>query len=517
MLKKWLPGLLGLGGLALLGRVAGFLREVLMASKFGATSVTDAYLTTLILFDLAIAANISIISGTLSYLSGSDNQGKSYSKSLLKLSWISLFVGLAFAFLLFPVVDLIIPYMFDYKQYATQIIISSTKILLVLISFVISCGILSVNIQLKGKLSVPGGLTIFVNGFSILSMFFLSGKFGIISIPIGLIAGIILFFVFQYRLASVKEEYSIHKTDINYIPWLLSTLLVFANLSLPNITSMFERYFALGMIEGTFSHYSYAIKLGLLPLTIFGYAVSTSLLPIQTRYLQENDEESFKKITSYGLLISIVAAGLLISVIFILANPIVKIIYEHGNFTFNDTISTATTLRVYSLGLFPFMISPVLANVFYAKKQTRLLVIIGIISILINVFLLILFTRIIPGSTSLAMAAVISGWINLFLGITILSIKKEFFLNQTNLLTYALILFITIIICLAAYGIFNSILSSNDLIALSKKTTILLFAVISLLISTCYLIFTWLAIQKGSPEVFLIIKKLVKKFTGKSI
>ena len=193
MLKKWLPGLIGLSAFALLGRLLGFAREILMASKFGATDITDAYLTTLLLFDIAMAANASILSGTLAY-STEIKDLKSFTKSLLS-SGLKIFgVILAAAVILYPLIGWIVPIIFSKSPEATKIVIETSRLLLGLAAFLIAGGIFSAFLQLKGDITNPGKLIIFLNIGSISFLIFFSKYIGIISLPLGLLLGGILFF-----------------------------------------------------------------------------------------------------------------------------------------------------------------------------------------------------------------------------------------------------------------------------------------------------------------------------------
>jgi len=140
MLKKWLPGLIGLSVFAMLGRLLGFIREAIMASKFGANDITDAYLTTLLLFDIAIAANTSILSGTLSYASGIKNFFEN--RRLLFRTGIKAFGIMLFAAIIYyPLARPIAGSIFAYSPAALHIIIDSSRLLMFLAAFLVGSGV----------------------------------------------------------------------------------------------------------------------------------------------------------------------------------------------------------------------------------------------------------------------------------------------------------------------------------------------------------------------------------------
>ena len=153
MLKKWLPSLIGLSALALVGRLLGFTREILMASKFGATEITDAYLTTLLLFDIAIAANSSILSGTLSY-STEIKDLKSFSKSLFNTGIKAFITVFVLAIIFYPLAGWLVPLIFSKSSAAVQIVIETSRLLIILAAFLVAAGVFSALLQLKGDITI---------------------------------------------------------------------------------------------------------------------------------------------------------------------------------------------------------------------------------------------------------------------------------------------------------------------------------------------------------------------------
>ena len=55
----------------------------------------------------------------------------------------------------------------------------------------------------------------------------------------------------------------------------------------------------------------------------------------------------------------------------LLAEPIIRLIFEHGAFTATDTQATAQALCWYSVGLFAYAANKVMVPVFYATGNTR--------------------------------------------------------------------------------------------------------------------------------------------------
>ncbi len=414
MLKKWLPSLVGLSALALLGRLLGFVREALMASKFGANEITDAYLLTLLLFDISIAANSSILSGTLSYSADFLKQ-KNIFGSLLKVGFKTFAVLFVCSLIFYPLADKFIPLIFTRSNATAQIIIYASRIFLILTSFLVASGIFSALLQMKGNITNPGRLIIFLNVSSIAFLFFFTKYFGIVSLPLGFLFGGVLFFLYQlYEIQNIHriESDNSMTNDFNMIGWGAIVLLVFGNSLLPSISGLIERYFAYSFAAGTFSHYQYATKIMLLPLTIFSFAISTSLLPIQIKSIAEENGNDFLKATNNGILISVVTSSFFVLLFSVLAEPIIQLIYQRGNFTFNDSIETALALQIMSLGLIPFLLNPVIASIFYSLKAIKDVILINLVFILIHAIVLLILSKTFSGIKTLSIAWTIFVWIN---------------------------------------------------------------------------------------------------------
>ena len=414
MLKKWLPSLIGLSAFALLGRLLGFVREALMASKFGANEITDAYLTTLLLFDIAIAANSSILSGTLSY-SAEIKKLKNISSSLSKVGLKSFAVLFVCSLILYPLTEKLIPLIFTRSQAMVQIIIETSRLFLILASFLVANGVFSALLQMKGNITNPGRLIVFLNVSSIVFLILFTKYFGIISLPLGFLFGGILFFVYQLYLIQKIQPVESDNSDtnkFNMLGWGAIVLMVFGNSLLPSVSGLIERYFAYSFVAGTFSHYQYAAKIMLLPLTIFSFAISTSLLPIQTKSITEGNEKEFLNATNNGILFSVVTSSFFVLLFSVLSGPIIQLIYQRGHFTLHDSMETSFALKVMSLGLIPFLLNSVIANIFYSLRAIKNIILLNLIFILIQAIILFILSKTFSGIETLTIAWVIFVWIN---------------------------------------------------------------------------------------------------------
>jgi putative peptidoglycan lipid II flippase len=95
----------------------------------------------------------------------------------------------------------------------------------------------------------------------------------------------------------------------------------------------------------------------------------------------------------------------------ILAEPIVAVIFQHGEFTAADTVATARALQLYAIGLVGYSIVRIISPTFYALQRSRIPVMVSAASVVVNVGLNLLLVRVM-GYRGLALGTSITALIN---------------------------------------------------------------------------------------------------------
>ncbi|MDZ4198186.1 MAG: murein biosynthesis integral membrane protein MurJ [Kiritimatiellia bacterium] len=130
-----------------------------------------------------------------------------------------------------------------------------------------------------------------------------------------------------------------------------------------------------------------------LPLGIFATALSTVLLPVLSGQAARSDQAALRETVARSLRMLMfvmipAAVGL-----FVLSGPIVRMIFEWRNFTADSTRLTALALRFYAPGMIVFSLGKVFVPAFYAQQDTRTPVRVGVVTVGINIVLSIVFMR----------------------------------------------------------------------------------------------------------------------------
>jgi putative peptidoglycan lipid II flippase len=158
-------------------------------------------------------------------------------------------------------------------------------------------------------------------------------------------------------------------------------------LSATQINVFINTNFAARCAQGSVSWLNYAFRLMQFPIGIFGVAIAIATLPVVSRHASQGDMGALKatyvsSLTMAFLLTIPAAFGLAF-----LAQPIIRLIFEHGHFHAVDTLRTSEALIYYSVGLFAYSTVKITVPVFYALRDTKYPVIASFFAVVTNVLI----------------------------------------------------------------------------------------------------------------------------------
>jgi putative peptidoglycan lipid II flippase len=158
----------------------------------------------------------------------------------------------------------------------------------------------------------------------------------------------------------------------------------------------------------------YADRLFQLPLGLIGVAIGVVLLPTLSRKLRAGDTTAAlhrqNRALEFALFLTLPAAMGLI----ILGRPILHTVFEHGEFTRADTFAVAPVLAAFALGLPAFTLTKIFQPGFYAREDTRTPMYFAIASVAVNIAASLTLSRYL-GYVGIAFATSIAAWVNALL------------------------------------------------------------------------------------------------------
>ncbi|MEY3896147.1 MAG: putative peptidoglycan biosynthesis protein MurJ [Verrucomicrobiota bacterium] len=186
--------------------------------------------------------------------------------------------------------------------------------------------------------------------------------------------------------------------------------------SVVQVNVVVNSMFAVHVGAGAVSWLNCAFRLMQLPIGIFGVAVATVTLPALSRAAINGISADFGPTLAKGL--RLVAFLVIPSTIglAVLAEPIISVIYEHGNFTAHQRMETALALRAYGYGLVFYAALKVLQPAFYAIDKRWFPMLVSFLALGLNLGFNYLFVYVFKwGHESLALTTSITASVNFLL------------------------------------------------------------------------------------------------------
>jgi putative peptidoglycan lipid II flippase len=125
------------------------------------------------------------------------------------------------------------------------------------------------------------------------------------------------------------------------------------------------------LAAGSVSYLYYADRLIEFPLGIFGVAIATAVLPTLSEQAARRDRQGLRETLSFALRLATFVSVPAAVGLFVLAEPIVRILYERGRFGPVDTAGTTAAVTMYAVGVVGLSITRVAVQGFYALGDTR--------------------------------------------------------------------------------------------------------------------------------------------------
>jgi len=234
------------------------------------------------------------------------------------------------------------------------------------------------------------------------------------------------FYYFNKKAAAIKEETKKFRTNFFPAMWGNSTA---------QVSAFLDTFLASFLVTGSISYLYYANRIFQLPLALFAIATSVALFPRVARYLKNgNETQALHNLSrAFWFLAFILTASTLGGII--LADEIVKLLFEHGAFDAQDSKNTAAVLQMYMIGLLPFGMQKLFILWLYAKEMQTKAAKIATISLLVYITFALVFIQ--PfGVAGLALASTLGGLVSLFFTLKTFGWENFFAILRSRKLLY---------------------------------------------------------------------------------
>lgn len=465
-MSKIAKATIGLMIATIIAKILGFARELVLASSYGASMYSDAYLTAMNIPSVIFTV-IGTTLGTVLIPMYFDVNSKLGEKKALRyinnMFNIVIVLCIVLSILGFVCTESIVKiFAIGFEGETLKLAIDFTRVLIIGLIFAGLSYIMTAYLQIKNNFTIPGLMTVPKNIIIIITII-LSVKYNPYIMVWGTLIGMAVEFLFQLPFA-IKSGYkyqpyiNINDKYIKKTIWLIGPVLI--GVAVNQINAMIDRTLASTLVEGSISALNYANKLNLFVMALFITSVAAVIYPMLSKLSSEENKEKFtnsvvQSINSVILLVIPISIGAMV-----LATPIVKLLFQRGEFDTRATSMTAIALVMYSIGMVAFGLRDILGKVFYAIQDTKTPMINGAIAMVMNIVLNFILVRRLQ-LAGLALATSISAIICIFL--LFRSLKKKIgYFGQDKILKTTIKSIISAVIMgtitYISYNLFNSAL-----------------------------------------------------------
>ncbi len=386
-------------------RVLGLLRTSLFAFVFGTSNTSDAYLQAFLIPDLIfnIIAGGALLSAFIpvftNYMTSKhDEQGAWHIASgSLNLAIAVMSVFALFAIIFAPaLVPLYNPGLHDAVE--LNLIASLTRIML-LQSVALGAGVIVTSVlNAKQDFRLPAIGTVLYNVGLIAGLlpgvvFTLLGQhndlLAIYAATWGVVLGAVLQIAIQIPgLRKVGMHYSftfdwrhpgVVQIAHQMVPRVINAAMLYVSIFVDRgLIQLMLVIIGTASINGLITQYYQAFQLILLPLGIFGMAVSTAAFPTLAENVARERMDRVRS-TILETLRSILFLSIPSSIgLIVLGFPIIQVLLEHGHYGLQEAQSTAVPLAFFALGLTGLAAVEILTRAFYALRDSLTPVVVSI-------------------------------------------------------------------------------------------------------------------------------------------
>lgn len=376
----------------MVSRMLGMVREVLLTKHFGAGVETDAFFTAelfCVFFPMLFGESLSVILVTIfsEYKAKKDESEAwkitSYVTNLSLLVMVAAAVGLYFS------APYILPLMYSFDQTTLHYALTLISYMLPIVIFVVMMEIAMGVFEAHHSFTIPSTGFLFINTFIVTGIILLDGLFdlGIRGAAVGYTSGVLFAAAFFWlvlwkKTKAYSPSISLSHPGVRKVAWLV--LPMFLSKCAGIVLSVVDQLFGSALESGSISALSYGFMLFFVVPSLFMLALQKAFFPSLSDHIHAGEKEEASDL--FQRVIELLSFLLIpVSIFsFLFAEPLVRVVFERGEFNVWATEMTAAALRFYCVGMVFGVMGEFIRAVFFAYQNTRLVMVAQIVMILLN-------------------------------------------------------------------------------------------------------------------------------------
>ena len=367
--------------------VLGLIRQRVLASYFDPESLSlffaafrlpDAIFQVLV-FGTFSSAFIPVFTRTLK-----EGEAKAW-----QLAGKVVSIGLAIFFVAVAVIAIFAPQIYSviapgFDAVENEKVAFLARILFVAQAFFVVSYVLTGVLESLRRFLIPALAPIFYNLGIILGTVVLTPRLGLTAPAVGVVVGAFAHFIIQYPLSrklgfrftwDFKPDEGVEKIGQLAFPRVI-------DLAFDQIGKSAELFLASIISQASYTYYTFANSLQLLPVTLFGTSLAKAVLPMLS---SAEDNNKFRKILLSAIYQAVFFTLPLAAALIALRIPVVRLVYGTKIFNWASTVQTGTVLSVFAVSIVFQTLMSILVRSFFALHDTKTPVKVSFVGLIILV------------------------------------------------------------------------------------------------------------------------------------
>ena len=398
--------ILGVSGVVLISKLLGFIREMVIAERFGTSLEYDIFLIAIaapIFFNVVIVRATNFLAVPFLSKKLAENESTRSGREIWNVVnslMTSVLLVILFIILAAPYLVKMIGPDLHGEQLGKGIFYCRAISVLVFFGFAES--LLRSALNVKKFFVYPALGTIVLNITAISTIYIFSGEMSVTAILLGLVAGYFLqvvFLLIKVSGISVFEKFSFRLFGPEVRKVLSVGGVIIAVELLVSTYFLIDRYFASGLQEGVVSALNYCSLLVMLPVSIIGFAIASVTFPYLSETANDQDNSRFRNMLHSALTMALVI-GLPCGLFYLIfPRDLTAAVFFRGAFDLHSleiTSKILITLAPYLVCLFVYTI---LIQACYSSGRQRAVFAVAVASIILKIVLTWIFKNLLdyPG------------------------------------------------------------------------------------------------------------------------
>lgn len=419
-----------------ISRIFGLVRDLLVASNFGASMYADAFNVAFKLpnFFRSIFAEgafssafVPLFSGKLAHVD--KEKALEFANNALTILTLSVFILVAVFEVVMPLVILILAPGFEDDAFKLDLTIYLTRITTPYLIFITLVTFFSCVLSGFGKFASQAASPIILNLVMIIALYFFDGESAHTAIMLAwsvFIGGVLQLIVIymavrkrKLRIKFVKPQFNadIKKLLKNMAPAVIGSGVSQINLWIGTIIAT--------TIPGAVSLIYYADRITQLPLALIGVSIGIVILPTLSKHVKSGQMEKYVETQNRAIEISLLFSLPCTIALLVISQPVIYVLFQHGMFTAADTKNTALALITLSIGIPAYIMNKIMIPSFFAVEDTKTPVRISIFCVVLNTISNLILVNHLE-HVGITLSTAIIAWLNIVL-LFAFAIKRELF------------------------------------------------------------------------------------------